>query len=124
MEPPGRRTDRKRTARQRQEKTMKSGKRARLIGWWLAGLVLISVEAHAESGFTITRSQESAITVGMGTADVQRVLGRPERAVRYRNAPGPIWTYRVVDPLFGKTEFNVEFSADDRVIATGEVVIG
>lgn len=42
---------------------------------------------------------------------------------RYFNTPGPVWTYEVVDPLFGRTEFNIEFGADERVMAKGEVVI-
>ena len=96
----------------------------RPIGWLLAGLVVISAGAHADAGFTITTSRENVIAIGMSTAEVQQLLGRPARDVRYRSSPGPVWTYRVVDPLFGKTEFHVEFGPDDRVMAKGEVVIG
>ena len=96
----------------------------RVTGWLLAGLVLISAEAQAQSGFTIATSRENVVAIGMSTSEVQQLLGRPARAVRYGNTPGPVWTYRVVDPLFGKTEFNVEFGADERVMAKGEIVIG
>jgi hypothetical protein len=113
-----------RSASQLKENTLKSDFDPRLIGWLLAGLVLISAEAQADNGFTIMTSRENVIAIGMSTSEVLQLLGRPARAVRYRNTPGPVWTYRVVDPLFGRTEFNVEFGADERVMARGEVVIG
>ena len=90
----------------------------------LAGLALCSAEAHAADGFSITTSRENVVAVGMSTSEVRQLLGTPARADRYRNTPGPVWTYKVVDPLFGRTEFNVEFGADERVMAKGEVVIG
>ena len=90
----------------------------------LAALVLSSTVAQADNGFTISTSRESAITLGMSAAEVQQLLGRPARAVRYRNSPGPVWTYKVTDPLFGRTDFIIDFSADERVIAKGEMVIG
>ena len=96
----------------------------RLTGWLLAGLFLTSAGAQAQSGFTISTKRENVIAIGMSTSEVQQLLGRPARAVRYGNTPGPVWTYRVVDPLFGRTEFNIEFGADERVMAKGEVVIG
>jgi hypothetical protein len=96
----------------------------RLAGWLLAVLLLALAEAHAASGFTVTTSQEDAVAIGMTTSQVQEALGRPARVAKYRISPGPIWTYRVIAPLFGKTEFNVEFGADDRVIAKSEYVVG
>jgi len=113
-----------RSASQLKENTLKSAFNPRLTGWLLAGLVLISAEARADNGFTITTSRENVIAIGMSTSEVRQLLGRPARAVQYRNTPGPVWTYGVVDPLFGKTEFNVEFGTDEKVIAKGEVVIG
>jgi hypothetical protein len=106
------------------ENLLKSEFNPRLTGWLLAGLVLFSVEALADAGFTISRNRENAVAIGMTASEVQRLLGRPDRAVQYGNTAGPVWTYRVVDPLFGRTIFNVEFSADNRVMATGEIVIG
>ena len=87
-------------------------------------LAFTAAEAQAASGFTVTTSRESVVAIGMSTSEVEQLLGRPARAVRYRNTPGPVWTYRVVDPLFGRTEFNIEFGSDERVMAKGEVVIG
>ena len=103
---------------------MKSEFNLRLTLWLLAGLALVSAEVHANGGFTVTTSRENVIAIGMSTSEVQQLLGRPARAVQYGNAPGPVWTYGVVDPLFGRTEFNIEFGADEKVIAKGEVVIG
>jgi hypothetical protein len=111
-------------SKQLKENTLKSEFNLRLTGWLLAGLALISAEVHADNGFTVTTSRENVIAIGMSTSEVRQLLGRPERAVRYGNTPGPVWTYRVVDPLFGRTEFNIEFGADERVMAKGEVVIG
>lgn len=107
-----------------EETTLKPELVPRLAGWLLAGLVLIAAEAQADNGFTITTRRESVVAIGMSASEVRQLLGRPARAARYGNTPGPVWTYRVVDPLFGRTEFNVEFGADERVMAKGEVVIG
>ncbi len=103
---------------------MESEFNPRFAGWLLAGLAAISAEVQADNGFTVTTSRESAVAIGMSTSEVRQLLGRPARAVRYGNSPGPVWTYRVVDPLFGRTEFNIEFGADEKVLAKGEVVIG
>ena len=103
---------------------MRSEPNPRLTGWLLAGLVLVSAECQAANGFSITTSREDVVTIGMSMSEVRQLLGTPARADRYGNRPGPVWAYKVVDPLFGRTEFNVEFGADERVIAKGEVVIG
>jgi hypothetical protein len=103
---------------------LKSQFNLRLTGGLLAGLALVSAEVHAANGFTVTTNGENVIAIGMSTSEVRQLLGRPARTVRYRNMPGPMWTYRVVDPLFGRTEFNIEFGADKKVMAKGEVVIG
>ena len=96
----------------------------RLIGALAAALALSSAAAHANNGFTVSSSQENAIVIGMTASEVQRLLGRPASIDRYRNAPGPTWTYRVLPALFGKTVFHIEFGPDERVIAKGETVIG
>jgi hypothetical protein len=90
----------------------------------LAALVLVSVWAQADNGFNIARDREDAVTIGMSTSEVRQLLGRPARAFTYRSAPGPTWTYGVIDPLFGKTEYNIDFGVDERVISKGEMVIG
>jgi len=97
---------------------------SRLTACLVAGLVTFSVDALAQNGFTISTSRENVVAIGMSASEVQQLLGRPARAARYGNTPGPVWTYRVVDPLFGRTEFNVEFGADGRVMGKGEVVVG
>ena len=107
-----------------EENAMKSTFNSTVIGWSLTGLLLIAAGAQAASGFTVTTEQENTIAVGMSMPEVRQLLGRADHTARYGNAPGPIWTYRVVAPLFGKTEFNVEFGGNDRVIAKGEYVIG
>ena len=96
----------------------------RFTGWLLAGLVLSSAEAQARNGFTVSTSEENAVAIGMSASEVQQLLGRPARAVRYRNAPGPTWAYTVVGALFGKTEFIIEFGPDEKVISKSEMVIG
>jgi hypothetical protein len=106
------------------ESTVTSKFNLRFTGCLLAGLVLSSAEAQAGKGFTVSTSEENAIAIGMSASEVQQLLGRPARAIRYRNAPGPTWTYQVVGAVFGKTEFIIEFGPDERVISKSEMVIG
>jgi hypothetical protein len=120
---PGRPLDRT-ISKKREENTMESELNRRSIGSLLAAVLLLSPAAHADNGFSISTSRENVVAVGMTSSEVLQLIGRPARADRYRNMPGPVWTYKVLDPLFGRTEFNVEFGADERVIAKGEVVIG
>ena len=96
----------------------------RRTGCLLAALVLVPAWAQADNGFHIARGREDAVAIGMSASEVRQLLGRPARAVTYRSAPGPTWTYGVIDPLFGKTEFNIDFGVDERVISKGEMVIG
>ena len=93
-------------------------------GFWLAALLLASVEARAANGVSVSRSQETLVTTGMIASEVRQLLGRPMQDVRYRNATGRIWTYDVIDPLFGRTQFDIEFGPDERVLSTLERVIG
>jgi len=85
---------------------------------------LSSIDARAGNGFTVSRSQETSIKAGMTASDVRQRLGRPARAVQYRNAPGPVWAYDVLDPLFGKTEYLIDFGPDEKVITAVERVYG
>lgn len=98
----------------------------RTTGWLLAaGLTFGTAEAQAASGITVTGRQETAIKVGSSAAEVQQILGRPALVVRYRNAPGPTWTYFVVGMLpFGPSEFDVDFGPDGNVAGTGTRIIG
>ena len=82
------------------------------------GLLLGVAAAHAASGFTVTHGQESLVTPGMTEAEVQQALGHPTQDIHYRNEPGPTFTYHVdaVEP----TLFDVDFSADGKVLSTSE----
>ena len=103
---------------------MKSKFNPHFTGWLLAGLLLSSAAAQAASGFSVTTSQEAGVTIGMSASEVQQLLGRPAFVNRYHNAPGPTWTYKVLDPIFGRTDFLVDFGADQRVINKGELLLG
>ncbi len=103
---------------------MTSKSNLRLTGWLLAGHALSSAEAQAGNGITVSTSEQNAIAIGMIASEVRQLLGRPASAVRYRNAPGPTWTYKVLAAPFGRTDFYIEFGPDERVISKGEMVIG
>ena len=102
---------------------MTSKSNLRFAGWMLAALMSSSAAVDAAGGFTISVSDETAIKTGMSASEVRQRLGTPARAVHYRNAPGPTWTYNVVGAVFTKTEFDIQFGADDKVISMGEQVI-
>ena len=93
-------------------------------GCVLAALLVSSIDARAAGGFWVSRNQEASITIGMTASEVEQRLGRPRHNVQYRSAPGPLWSYDVIDPLFGKTQFDIEFGADGRVLSASENVIG
>ena len=103
---------------------MKSSLILRGAGLLWAALLVAPVEARAANGVSVSRSQQTLVTTGMIASEVRQLLGRPMHDARYRNAPGPIWTYNVIDPLFGRTQFDIEFGPDERVLATLERVIG
>lgn len=93
---------------------------------WLlvAGLAFGAAAAQAAGGVSMTQSQEAKVAVGMSTAEVQQILGRPADIVKYRNEPGPTWIYEVIGAPFGMTEFDVDFGSDGRVASVGEVILG
>ena len=104
---------------------MKSEINLRAIRWLLvAGLAFDAAAAQAASGVSITQSQEPNVAVGMSATEVQQNLGRPADILRYRNEPGPTWTYEVVGAPFGMTEFDVDFGSDGKVVSVGERVLG
>ena len=93
--------------------------------WLIVGaFCVVSTLAQAASGFNITQSDESKVAIGMGTADVLRYLGPPERVFRYPGRPGPTWAYNVVAAPFGITKFDIDFGADGKVISANERIIG
>lgn len=83
-----------------------------------AGLVLGAVAAQAAGGYTVAHNQESQVAPGMSMQQVRQALGTPERHVKYRNEPGPTYTYRVRGEE--QTLFDVDFGADGRVLTMNE----
>ena len=104
---------------------MKSPVDLRATRWLFAAAIAFgAAAAEAASGVSITQSDEASVKVGMTTADVEQVLGRPARVVNYRTAPGPTWTYHVIAAPFGMTDFEVSFGADGKVVWANERIIG
>jgi outer membrane protein assembly factor BamE (lipoprotein component of BamABCDE complex) len=88
-----------------------------------AGLVLAASAAFAAPGFTLMQTQEAQITAGMSRADVRTALGRPAHNVKFMADPGRTWTYGVVGANVPEnTVFDVDFSADGRVLQAAERV--
>ena len=89
-----------------------------------AGFLFSSSAAFAAAGFTVQRSDEAQVKIGMGNEEVQKLLGRPSRNVKYANEPGQSWTYGVngvdngVDDT--STVFDVNFDAQGKVLGTSE----
>ena len=89
-----------------------------------AGLALSATAALAANGISITESQEPSVKAGMSAADVEQAIGRPARIVNYPNAPGPTWQYQVLGAPFGRTDFDVSFASDGKVLWANERIIG
>jgi hypothetical protein len=87
-----------------------------------AGLVLGAAAAQAASGITVSRDQEALVLVGMGTAEVERAIGRPDEIAKHRVGPGAIWTYEVAGEEFPVILFDVDFGSDGKVAKVGERV--
>ncbi len=83
------------------------------------GVAFGAVAVQAASGVSVSRSQETAVRVGMSATEVQQILGRPAQVVNYRSSPGPCWTYYVVG-ADGEIEFGVDFGSDGKVVSAGE----
>ncbi|NMM77462.1 hypothetical protein B2J86_15645 [Acidovorax sp. SRB_14] len=84
----------------------------------VAGLACGAVASQAAGGVTISHAEEALVSPGMSMDQVQQALGRPEQSIKYRNQPGPTYTYRVRD--VEQTLFDVDFSADGRVLSMNE----
>ena len=97
----------------------------RISRWLLIAALASSIaSAQAAAGFWIVPSDEARIAVGMTEAEVQQRLGQPARTRRYANMPGPSWTYEVQGAPFGRTDLEVDFGADGKVITTSERLYG
>lgn len=86
-----------------------------------ASLILGASLAQAATGFTVTQSQETLVTPGMSASQVREALGRPSQHIKYRNQPGPTFTYRVLGTM--DTLFDVDFDASGRVASTNERIV-
>ncbi|CAN5688363.1 hypothetical protein BH09PSE5_BH09PSE5_11720 [soil metagenome] len=84
----------------------------------LAALAVGATAAIAASGFTMLRSQEALVKPGMTVAQVHDTLGRPSINRKYRNQPGPTYTYIVVDRP--DLRFDIDFGADGKVASASE----
>lgn len=87
----------------------------------LACLFALLVSGCAAIGVNINKEQQVLVRAGMTADDVLRAIGRPMYDRRYRNQPGPTWTYHVNTPI--ETLFDVDF-IDGKVAATSERIIG
>jgi outer membrane protein assembly factor BamE (lipoprotein component of BamABCDE complex) len=85
-----------------------------------AGLLFGAAAAQAASGFTVSENRETLIKEGMSTTEVQQALGRPAQMARFGNEPGPTWTYNVIGSPYPMAVFEVDFSADGKVVSTTE----
>jgi hypothetical protein len=86
--------------------------------------MFVVVVAHAASGYSITPGDESSISIGMTDAEVRDRLGPPAHIRQYPNRPGPSWTYEVRGAPFGRTDFDIDFGADGKVVTTFEKLYG
>ena len=87
----------------------------------MAGFAVFSALAQAASGFTVTQNQEALVTPGMSMAEVRQALGPPSQRIKYRNQPGPTFTYQVIGT--GDTLFDVDFDANNQVVSTSERIV-
>lgn len=92
----------------------------RLLFAWFLLLALAS--AQAASGYSVWPRDESMVKIGMTMDEVRQALGRPSQSVKYRNEPGPTWTYTVngYDDDYDRPVFEVNFSADGKVASVAQ----
>lgn len=86
-----------------------------------AGFAFCAALAQAASGFWVSQSQEASVTPGMSMAEVRQALGHPTQSIKYRNQPGPTFTYRVLGTV--DTLFDVDFDANGQVVSTSERIV-
>ena len=91
-----------------------------------SGLLFAASAAFAATGFTVQRTDEAQIKVGMDKSAVMKLLGRPAHNVKYRSEPGRAWTYGVLavdsSEATSSTLFDVDFDANGKVLSFNERV--
>lgn len=88
-----------------------------------SSLLLACVGAYAATGYTVKPMQEAAVQPGMNMEEVQQALGKPSLQEKFRNEPGPTWTYNVAGIYETPKVFEIDFSTDGRVISASERVL-
>lgn len=83
-------------------------------------LLLGFAAAHAAGGFTATPDQEKSIAVGMTTSEVQQALGRPAITEKFRNEPGPTWSYNLIGFANEPTLLDIDFGSNGQVASVSE----
>ena len=79
----------------------------------LAGAAL----AHAAPGFTVQARDQQLVKVGMTQDEVRAALGTPARSLRLQGLHTTTWVYQRPE---AELVFDVDFSNDGKVIASGE----
>ncbi len=91
-----------------------------------SGLLFAASASFAATGFTVQRTDEAQIKVGMDKSAVMKLLGRPAHNVKYRSEPGRAWTYGVLavdsSEATSSTLFDVDFDANGKVLSFNERV--
>jgi outer membrane protein assembly factor BamE (lipoprotein component of BamABCDE complex) len=83
-------------------------------------LVLGAAAVHAAKGVTVTPDQEKMVSPGMTAEEVRQTLGRPALIEKFRNEPGPTWTYKVLANGDTNIVFDVDFSNNGQVASVSQ----
>lgn len=76
-------------------------------------VALISFAAWSCNSPAVSLDNLNRIQVGMAKADVQAILGKPDKDTKALNTPGSHWWYK--NPLKWYA-LRIDFTADDKVI--------
>lgn len=88
-----------------------------------SSLLLALAGAHAANGYSVWPRDEGKVKTGMSMDEVRQALGEPSRSAKYRNEPGPTWTYTVNGYDNPRAVFEVDFSADGTVASVDQRVL-
>lgn len=90
--------------------------------FFASSMILALASAQAAPGYSVWPRDENMVKIGMTMDEVRQALGRPSQSVKYRNEPGPTWTYNVngYDDDYERPVFEVNFSADGKVASVAQ----